>query len=110
MKVGITGTREGMDADQIECVYNLLTEIMVECNNLNIVPEFHHGDCVGVDVQAAIIAKELKYKVIAHPGPARELHLYLCLNLLYQLYQKQLTVNIFFYTMYFTNLIINQEN
>ncbi len=73
MKVGITGTREGMDVDQIECVYNLLTEIMSECNNLSIVPEFHHGDCVGVDVQAAIIAKELKYKVIAHPGPAGEL-------------------------------------
>ena len=67
MKVGITGTREGMNDHQVECVYDILTEILAECTKLEIRPEFHHGDCTGVDEQAAIIAKELGYKIVCHP-------------------------------------------
>lgn len=29
--------------------------------------EFHHGDCKGVDVQAASIAKQIGFTVVCHP-------------------------------------------
>ena len=34
--------------------------------------EFHHGLCIGADEQAAMLAKELGYRVIAHPGLAHD--------------------------------------
>ena len=30
--------------------------------------EFHHGDCINSDEQAAAIAKSIGFKIIAHPG------------------------------------------
>jgi hypothetical protein len=30
--------------------------------------QFHHGDCIGSDAQAAEIAVGLGYRIIAHPG------------------------------------------
>jgi hypothetical protein len=33
--------------------------------------ELHHGDCHGVDVEAAIIAKKLGYRIVSHP-PIKE--------------------------------------
>lgn len=58
MIIGITGTREGMTDRQLLAVGRFLVERS---------GEFHHGDCIGVDVQAARIAKYLGYKVISHP-------------------------------------------
>ena len=59
MKVGITGTREGANEFQLSELRAVLAGLKGS--------EFHHGDCEGVDVQAAAIAKELGYKIICHP-------------------------------------------
>ena len=63
MKIGITGTREGMTEHQFEMVKQYLSLHYSEG------AEFHHGDCVGVDAEAATLAKDIGYKIISHPGP-----------------------------------------
>lgn len=59
MKVGITGTREGATAYQLREIRLVLSALKGT--------EFHHGDCLGVDEQAAKIAKEIGYKIVCHP-------------------------------------------
>ena len=69
MKIGITGTREGMTEWQAKEVRKVLTEIK-DCTTYP--NEFHHGDCNGVDVQAAAIARELGYKIVCYPPKSTE--------------------------------------
>ena len=66
MKIGITGTREGMNATQLQAVRQYLSDFPPGT-------EFHHGDCAGVDVQAAEIAAELGFHVVCHPPTSNEL-------------------------------------
>lgn len=61
MKVGVTGTREGANDLQLAKVRELLADFF-ETDS-----EFHHGDCSGVDVQVAHIAKEIGYTIVCHP-------------------------------------------
>jgi len=64
VKVGVTGTREGATEYQLNELRSILTELKGS--------EFHHGDCNGVDVQAAAIARELGYKIICYPPKSTE--------------------------------------
>lgn len=59
MKVGVTGTRSGMNKRQQQEFTDFLNELGSG--------EFHHGDCVGVDVEAARIAEKLGWKIVCHP-------------------------------------------
>ena len=65
MKVGVTGTREGATETQLRQVYELLATIPLPA-------ELHHGDCTGVDIQVAIMAKELGFHVVYHPPVSNE--------------------------------------
>lgn len=63
MKIlGISGTRKGMS----ELQKNKAREGFLNLYKSGY-REFHHGDCVGSDEDGATIAKEIGYKIIAHP-------------------------------------------
>lgn len=61
--VGFTGTKRGMSPLQARLLKETLEHLKPT--------EFHHGDCVGADVQAHDIAYELSIPIIIHP-PADE--------------------------------------
>lgn len=65
MKLGVTGTRSGMTPDQQQQVEKFLEE--------NSVTELHHGDCVGVDVQVAQLARQRGIFIVCHPPIKDEL-------------------------------------
>jgi hypothetical protein len=62
MKVGFTGTENGLTIIQNNRVIIELTKIYHQN------AEFHHGWCVGADEQVMRIAYAMGYKIVAHPG------------------------------------------
>lgn len=61
MIVGFTGTRRGMSVMQVSRFGQLIRDLDVT--------EFHHGDCVGADFEAAeiIVHQFLDIKIVIHP-------------------------------------------
>lgn len=61
MKVGFTGTRNGMSQSQKEQFVLLLNDLKPS--------EFHHGDCTGADAEAHDIVREFfpACKIVVHP-------------------------------------------
>lgn len=66
-KVGFTGTNKGASTVQLAVVEEKLKFLLEEGFD-----EFHHGACIGADEQAAKLAKELGFRVVAHPGLASD--------------------------------------
>jgi hypothetical protein len=62
-KIGITGTRSGGTLPQLAGLSNLLKMI----NERESTVELHHGDCEGVDWQAAIFASKMDIHTVCHP-------------------------------------------
>lgn len=69
MKVGFTGTREGLSEHQRSALYGALLGLK------DSITEFHHGDCVGGDAEAhemaAVILGEDKIWVHPPEDPSR---------------------------------------
>ena len=60
MKVGFTGSQRGMTAKQRFALLKVLGENKVEA--------FHHGDCVGADLEAHLIVRSKpNIDVVVHP-------------------------------------------
>jgi hypothetical protein len=59
--IGFTGTQNGMTLQQKEKLRELLSIERLSHN------EFHHGDCIGSDEQACLIAVEAGFKLFCHP-------------------------------------------
>lgn len=66
MKIGFTGTRNGMAPEQEEAVRHIFAKLATQHPPNQI--ELHHGDAIGADAQAARIAKAFGFRVVAHPG------------------------------------------
>jgi hypothetical protein len=63
MKIGVTGTRKTLLNDQRNWLLYFITDLGKRVH----IDELHHGDCVGADGYAHILAMELGLKVIVHP-------------------------------------------
>ena len=73
MKVGVTGTREGMILEQRKAFCSMCCCDPSSTVDINLATEFHHGSCRGVDVQAARIVNDLcnlDCEIHCHPGPS----------------------------------------
>lgn len=57
VKIGFSGSRQGMSATQKDILFNLLKDKA---------GEFHHGNCIGADSEAHDMATVLNYKVCIH--------------------------------------------
>ena len=60
MKIGVTGTREGFNITQMLAMISYM-------DSLGEGHELHHGDCTGVDIEVASIARQLGWRIICHP-------------------------------------------
>ena len=65
MKIGVTGTREGATEQQLLAVIKFMETLGSD-------HELHHGDCNGVDIQVAAVAKELGWRIVCHPPKSTE--------------------------------------
>lgn len=63
MRVGFTGTREGLSRRQFGQLSKMLHWLVLTHANE---AEFHHGACVGADLEAEALARAHGYKVIDH--------------------------------------------
>lgn len=62
MRIGITGTRHGATRAQLKVLMGSLL-LYYQAGET----ELHHGACVGVDEQAALLGRAMNFRVIAHP-------------------------------------------
>lgn len=66
MRIGFTGTQNGMTLSQLKMLQPILIKLKTHLNTFNSEDEFHHGDCIGSDAQAHDIAEIQQYKIVIH--------------------------------------------
>ena len=69
IRIGYSGPRDGMTRPQMLAVYHHLAHVLLVNDNDPDVEgiEFHHGDCLGGDAEAHVIATVLGCRTVAHP-------------------------------------------
>lgn len=71
--LGFTGTQKGMTKEQ----HDMLQEQMISASRVGAgETEFHHGDCIGADLQAHALAFHFGYRIVIHPGDNPEKRAY----------------------------------
>jgi len=60
--VGFTGTQRGMTSEQRKVVRQMLQAVQTDRGAI-----LHHGDCIGADLDAHTIAKEVGCAISLHP-------------------------------------------
>lgn len=65
MKIGFTGTQEGMTGAQKIKINELLYTLKQKTTLYE--DEFHEGDCIGADAEATELAHLIGYVVVCHP-------------------------------------------
>ncbi len=69
MKLGFTGTRDGMTFVQWQAIHDLLKPLTIT--------EFHHGDCIGADEEMHELALRFDIpKIVVHPPKETKLRAY----------------------------------
>lgn len=68
LRAGFSGPRQGMSNAQGE-------QLTIQLHRLS-VRELHHGDCIGADAQAHVIARTLGLRIVGHPPTASGLRAY----------------------------------
>lgn len=71
LKIGVTGTKQGMTQYQCVALEELIASINAATNNVSFI-ELHHGDCKGVDDEVATkfyfeLHHRIHYSVYSHP-------------------------------------------
>lgn len=61
-QLGITSSREGLTSCQRVKLWQAMRHLRIQGAVV-----FHHGDCVGGDVEAAVFAEAMGYFTVAHP-------------------------------------------
>lgn len=65
MRIGFTGTSEGMLAHQRSTVRELMLQLIAR---KKLLPEGHHGLCIGADAQFNDLCDELAVYTVGYPG------------------------------------------
>lgn len=71
VRIGYSGSRDGMTRPQMRAVYQYLAYEITTHDFDGAEFEFHHGDCTGGDCEAHVIATVLGCRTVAHP-PANQ--------------------------------------
>ena len=67
IRIGYSGSRNGMTKPQLIAVYRYLSGILLASDWDDLLIEAHHGDCAGGDAQFHVIATVLGCRTVAHP-------------------------------------------